>query len=309
MSISKSDFKTIYNKMINSDNTTVKKYINNLNRYGKTGDARIDELVRNYSPSYVTKVMNKINTKILVGGSNGSNDSGVNGLLPETTERSTENNMNGISIVDNANGTVSQVPVTSVSSPSRSSPMMTPPSRSSPMVTSPSRHILSDTSSEMPSLGNTETTLEMPSFVNLPQSPSTNDLISSNTSTEVPSINLHQELSTTSENPVVESKTIDMKMSVSEMIEKLKHKAMLLKQKEDELKSREARLEELERNVVDKRKQKEDLDSEIEILQNQQNTLKTNIGEIEQLLTESEIEPGTSFLQNIVNKVTGVFSQ
>ena len=64
------------------------------------------------------------------------------------------------------------------------------------------------------------------------------------------------------------------------MIEKLRNKAILLKQKEDELKrkenelkqqenelrTRESKFEELERDVVNKQEQRKTLDSEIERL-------------------------------------------
>lgn len=288
MSISKIDFKTIYNKMINSDKNTVKKYINNLNRYGKSGDNQLDMLVNNYSSNYVTKVMNKINAKVLVGGNDGaaSTNSGIKHLFPATETESTAEPINSVSIVNSSTGITSRIPVTNLAASSQNSS---------------TKYESSETSSEMPLLEQSDISSESPVL-------GTNDLISSNTSSEMPS-ELPVLSTTSSENPVVEPKPVDMKLSVSEMIEKLKHKAMLLKQKEDELKSREARLEELERNVVDKRKERENLDSEIEILKNQQITLKTNISEIEQLLSESEVETGPSFLQNIVNKVTGVFSQ
>lgn len=70
MNINKSDFKIVFNKMMNSNNQNINEYINNLNINGKTGNEELDKIVKNYNPSYILKVMNKINNKVFLGGNN-----------------------------------------------------------------------------------------------------------------------------------------------------------------------------------------------------------------------------------------------
>lgn len=54
--------------MINSDPQNINKYIKNLNLNNNTGDVDIDKIINNYNSNYILRVINKINNKILKGG-------------------------------------------------------------------------------------------------------------------------------------------------------------------------------------------------------------------------------------------------
>ena len=68
MKITKSDFKIIFNKIINNSNDKNMKILQNLSNNSNLGDSQIDNLVNIYSSDYVSKVINKILKNNLIGG-------------------------------------------------------------------------------------------------------------------------------------------------------------------------------------------------------------------------------------------------
>ena len=68
MKITKSDFKIIFNKIINNSNDENNRILHNLSNNSLSGDHQIDQLVGNYSSDYISNIMNKINKNGLIGG-------------------------------------------------------------------------------------------------------------------------------------------------------------------------------------------------------------------------------------------------
>jgi hypothetical protein len=365
--------------MISSDNQIVNKYIKNLSLNEKTGDEQIDKIVKNYNSSYILRVMNKINNKVLSGGENQTSQEEpkkdqvkILDIVSETPVNKEE--IKVINIVDNNNGVISQVPIEKIVSKPVSKPV--------------SRLVDTVTSSEMPSVLPIEqlsatssddlapkpvskmvekvidsvTSSEMPSVLPIEQLSATSSDVpniresetfmkaDSVTSSEVPPVIPSEQLSTTSyinhdrnanatttsteiPEPVTKSELSDIfiqekiqaptiKMSVKDLIEKLKVKSTLLKQKESELKSKETeldnrqkiivqaeddsrrKLDEVNKQVDDLKKQKEQLTIEVEGLKNESAKLKDSISEIEVVnndlvLTETDSKPAQSLLEKI----------
>ncbi len=84
MSISKSEFKIIFNKMMKTSFDDNKKIINKISNTGKSGDEQIDSIINNYSSEYINKIMNKITNRGLVGG-NTSEANSTNQNKPAST--------------------------------------------------------------------------------------------------------------------------------------------------------------------------------------------------------------------------------
>ena len=68
MKITKSDFKIIFNKIINNSNDKNMKILQNLSNNSNSGDSQINDLVNTYSSEYISKIMNKILKNNLIGG-------------------------------------------------------------------------------------------------------------------------------------------------------------------------------------------------------------------------------------------------
>jgi hypothetical protein len=68
MKITKSDFKIIFNKIINSSHQENINLLQNLSNNLISGDSQIDNLVANYSSEYISKIMNKILNNPIVSG-------------------------------------------------------------------------------------------------------------------------------------------------------------------------------------------------------------------------------------------------
>ena len=278
MSISKYDFKIIFNKMINSDNQTVNKYINNLSINGNTSDEQIDKIIENYNSDYILRVMNKINNKVHRGGAN------QNKMVKD------------ISIVDSNNSTIRKVSVV-------------PSSEMPPNI--PSKQMgdtsLDDsiTSSEMPpnipssQMGDTTTFTELPVPV-----PVTNSELSEIFS---PKKKKKSTLKMSVEK-LIEKLKLKSKL--------LKKKEFELKYKETELDNRQKnivqseddsklKLDDINKQISDLKKQKEQFISEIKDLKTKYVRLTDTVSEIEVetnndlSLTETNSNPIQSLLEKI----------
>lgn len=316
MNISKSDFKIIFHKMINSDNQIVNKYIKNLSLNGKTGDEQIDEIIKNYNSSYILRVINKINNKVLSGGNDQTSQEEPKKteelkLIDTLSDTPVKEPMKVIKIVDSSNGTVTQVPVENKAIARN-------------VVNPREQQVDSVTSSEMPSVIPTEqlsatsseapvresetfmkldsvTSSEMPPVIPTEQLSATSgvrDVTATTTSTEIPEPVTKSEISEIfiQDN---KQKHTTLKMTVKKLIEQLKVKSSLLKQKESELTTKETeidnrqkiivqaeddirrKLEEMGKQVDELKKQKEQLVTEVEGLKNESVKLKDSMSEIE----------------------------
>ncbi len=287
MDINKSDFKTIFNKMVNWNAAENENFIKSISLYGKSGDRQIDNLIDNYSPFYISKVMKKINKKILIGGTTSEQPSEQPASTNVENLSVTEAPIDvpsTINIVDNVSGNVQQAPVEPlVPAVNLNVPSLVPvkiPSLEEPaqpsagisdllMMPAPSQEgALSETSTEMPGAlpvnpeKLSETSTEMPTLTQQnpaheeakPESKSILDYFFGANTTEKPESESTQ---TTTEIPapsvavaVPEQKNENVQLVVKDLIEKLREKSVVLKEKESLLRSKESELLEREKEVA-----------------------------------------------------------
>jgi len=89
MKITKSDFKIIFNKIINNSNDKNIQILQKLSNNSNSGDYQIDNLVNTYSSEYISKIMNKILKNSQIGGET-SEESKKNTSVLDLTETSIE---------------------------------------------------------------------------------------------------------------------------------------------------------------------------------------------------------------------------
>jgi hypothetical protein len=312
MNISKSDFKIIFHKMMNSDNQIVNKYIKNLTSNGKTGDEDIDKIIKNYNSEYILKVINKINKKVLVGGDEPTSQEAPKTEVVTIPASKPDENKNkkleSINVVDNVSGKVSTVPVeqtkntngsASVTSSEVSSIFAEQPKAVSDLSVTSSElpkmvTDLSATSSEMPLPRDSKqpesifiksesaTSSDLPPSIQSEQMSATSSVVPgliTSTSIEIPEPVTKTELADIFVPEKKEEKT-SIKLSIKELIEKLKVKSKLLNDKEAELKNKENELDNRQKIIV---QLEEDSKRKLDEINTQLNELKTKK---EQLNTE-----------------------
>lgn len=294
MKLSKSEFKILLGRMNNSDRNSIKKYIKNISNTGHSGDSTIDRIINSYSPNYIYRIMNKINNRILVGGS--ETESENNPLAISDTEKTPK--MDSITIVDNKAGLSAT-----------SSEMPEPVSESK----------LSETSSEMPFLQNpraepiglSATSSEMPGSVSESKLSETSEIFISNQPAKK-----EEMIVTTTEIPPTETKKSD---DIKTVLSKLREKSRLLEEKERYLNNREAELKRLEQELSGKR---ESVNNEVEAQRSrwgeERRNIEENISKLQQekqLLTDSvsdlksEREVINSDLNSLLKQLTSETEQ
>lgn len=274
MSISKFDFKVIFNKIMNSDNDTVKLYINNLRNNNKTGEYQIDNIVNKYNSNYILRVINKINNKILSGGNNTTSveepkEEYKLNFLTETTTNVEP--IQVVNILNNLTGTILPVKINESVTPSKMTFEFN------------DRIFMKDdsiTSSEMPFMigGNntqaSDTSSAIPPIDTMALSDTSSAIASSATSSAIPSIDtlalsdtsstngdLTDKLSSEVIEPVTKSEMseifvtrgiepVSLKEKVDTLIKNLKKKSELLKEKEMKMKEKEDELERRQKIVI-----------------------------------------------------------
>lgn len=137
MSISKSEFKIIFNKMMKTSFDDNKKIINKISNTGKSGDEQIDSIINNYSSEYISKIMNKITNRGLVGG-NTSEANPTNENKPVSTglplisvSESSVVPPKTVEIINKVTGSIDKPVSTQVSNSTTSSEVFIPSSGSS----------------------------------------------------------------------------------------------------------------------------------------------------------------------------------
>jgi len=288
MNISKSDFKIIFHKMMNSDNQIVNKYIKNLTSNGKTGDEDIDKIIKNYNSEYILKVINKINKKVLVGGDEPTSQEAPKTEVVTIPASKPDENKNkkleSINVVDNVSGKVSTVPVEQTKN-TNGSASVTSSEVSSIFAEQPKAvSDLSVTSSELPKMVTdlSATSSDLPPSIQSEQMSATSSVVPgliTSTSTEIPEPVTKTELADIFVPEKKEEKT-SIKLSIKELIEKLKVKSKLLNDKEAELKNKENELDNRQKIIV---QLEEDSKRKLDEINTQLNELKTKK---EQLNTE-----------------------
>ena len=306
MSISKSDFKIIFNKMINYDNQTINKYINNLSLNGNTSDEQIDKIIENYNSSYILRIIKNINNKIHIGGA------------------SPNNMVKDITIVDSNNSTIRKVPV---------APSKKPQNIPSRRLKDTFSRRFDDTSSDDYGIlkptafmqDDSVTSSEIPQ--NIPSrrldDTSSDDYSGTTILTEIP-VPVPVTKSELSEIFLPKKKKeSNLKMSVEKLIDKLKLKSKLLKEKEIKLKYKETeinsrqkkivqseddsklKLDDINKQINDLKKQKEQFVIEIEDLKNKYCKLNDSISEIEVDTNNdlSLIETDSNPIQSLLEKI------
>jgi len=81
MKISKSDFKIIFNKIINNSKQENLNLLQNISNNSISGDNQIDQLIGNYSSEYISKTINKILNNNIVGGQTSEEETNKNTSL------------------------------------------------------------------------------------------------------------------------------------------------------------------------------------------------------------------------------------
>ncbi len=137
MSISKSEFKIIFNKMMKTSFDDNKKIINKISNTGKSGDEQIDSIINNYSSEYISKIMNKITNRGLVGGntseanSTNQNKPASTGLPLISVSESSVVPPKTVEIINKVTGSIDKPVSTQVSNSTTSSEVFIPSSGSS----------------------------------------------------------------------------------------------------------------------------------------------------------------------------------
>ncbi len=91
MTISKNEFKTIYNHMKSLSNINNQKLIQQASQ-GKTSKSEINDIITTHSSEKVVKLMRKINN-FMIGGADGLSDNLTSSVVPESVVNSTTSEM------------------------------------------------------------------------------------------------------------------------------------------------------------------------------------------------------------------------